>query len=154
MEHRTFEDLQKLATTLPIHGTMSRRQRLERWAMVLEEAPERPLKLLRQVEYLSAAMRASMRADGSPLELAFADPVLRQNGLTGDTLGEAESFFSLSGRHVHYLLCDCYFQGSVNAGLVASRIRAVARRPTPAERWDAICRTVRAWARSASPAAG
>lgn len=154
MEHRTFEDLQKLATTLPIHGAMSRRQRLERWAMVLEEEPDRPLKLLRQVEYLSASMRASIRGDTSPLAIAFADPVLRQEGLTGDTLGEAESFFSLPRRHAHYLLCDCYFQGSVNAGLVASRVRVIARRPTLAERWDVVRRTVRAWVRPASPAVG
>lgn len=146
MEHRTFADIQKLAETLPINGApMSRRQRLERWAAVLEQDPGRPLKLLRQLEYLSTSLRATARSDGSPLALAFADPVLRHEGLAGDTLGHAEKFFGLSRRHAHYLLCDCYFHGSADAGRIAGRIRAIAARPTPAERWESFGRTIGAW---------
>jgi hypothetical protein len=48
MQYSTFDDLQRIAITVPAAAvTMSRRQRLERWANLLEQDPHRPIKLLR-----------------------------------------------------------------------------------------------------------
>jgi len=146
MEHRTFEDLHAVAETHRINGApMSRRERLERWAAALEQQPDRPVKLLRQVEYLSASVWPEARAEDSPLTVAFADPVLRHAGLAGDSLGHAERFFNLSHRQVHFLVCDCHFHGAVNAGRIATRVRMIARRPTLSERWDAVRRAAERW---------
>ncbi len=147
MQHRSLDDLQRIADTMSADSAaMPRRQRLERWASVLEQNPARPVALFRQVEYLSYSKRCGIRVDNSPLMLAFGDPVLEHAGLQSDLLGEGERFFGLSERQAHYLLCDCHYQGTATAGQIAARVRAVARQRTLGERWTALRSFVaRAW---------
>ena len=112
----------------------ARRERLERWAAILEAQEGRHLVALRRVEFLPEDERAVLRADNSPIALAQQDPMLFAEGLTGDRLGEAMKFFDLSYQEAHYLLRDCHFHGSMTASNVASRVRAIARRLIPETR--------------------
>src|SRR5688500_8894437 len=108
MEHKPVEALRALAD---IHGgvpqVLSRRERLERWAEVLDREPERRLRALGEIEFVPKAERGQLRADDSPITVAFSDPVLRASGLSGDRLGDAMAFFDLSERQAHHLLCSC-----------------------------------------------
>lgn len=139
MEHRTIDDIRRLATISPVDArTMDRRARLLRWAALLEQDAGRRLAPLRRIEFMSKQLAARMRCDNSPLGVAFADPLLREEGLASDVLGDARAFFELSSRQAHYLLCDCYYHGAMTAGMVAHRIRSIANRPTLAELWNGL----------------
>jgi hypothetical protein len=85
MEFKRPDQLRRLAdisTDAPI--TMSRRERLGRWHDLLAREPGRMLKTLEEIEFRPASQRPAMRADNSPLTVAFADPVLRSEGLEGE----------------------------------------------------------------------
>lgn len=144
MEYRTIREIKGVATVTRLHATpMSRRQRLERWAAALEGNPAQPIRPLVRVEFLPRQERMLMRRDDSPLTVAFRDPALREEGLTGDSLGEAMSFFELSDHEAHYLVCDCHYHGgiSMTPANVAKRIHGLANRVTFREVWN----RVRAW---------
>ena len=139
MEHRTLEEIKRVADVMPRDANarpLSRRERLERWAAILEAQEGRHLVALRRVEFLPEDERAVLRADNSPIALAQQDPMLFAEGLTGDRLGEAMKFLDLSYQEAHYLLRDCHFHGSMTASNVASRVRAIARRNIVREFWD------------------
>ena len=103
---------------------LSRRQRIERWAMLLEQHQGRLVPFV-GTEYLSYEARRTLRVDNSPLALAAGDPILHNDGLTSDTLGEGTAYFGLSERKAHRLLCDCHYSGTMTGQKVASRLRAV-----------------------------
>jgi hypothetical protein len=127
MRHQRKEELGAVAEVVPFNVTrMSRRQRLERWADLLDRVPGK-LNALTRIEYLPAAERLEARADNSPLQVAFKDPVLREEGLTGDRLGEVMSFFELSDRQAHRLFCDCHYHGSMTGIGLAQRLRMIAK---------------------------
>src|SRR3712207_7613421 len=44
------------------------------WADLLEREPSRQLKTLHEIEFQPRSKRDEMRADGSPLSVAYADP--------------------------------------------------------------------------------
>lgn len=135
MKHALLDDLKSKAEIVFSEAKMSRRERVERWATLLENHQGRLLPFLR-TEYLSYEARKALRADDSPLALAFSDPVLRNDGLTGDTLGEGIAYFGLSEQKAHRLLCDCHYSGTMTGREVASRLRSAAK-PGLAERfWD------------------
>ncbi len=71
-----------------------------------------------------------LRADNSPLTVAFQDPVLRASGLASDNLGEAIRFFELSDRQTHRMLCTCMHGFSMSAGQAARIVRGLAS-PVP-----------------------
>lgn len=148
MEHKTFDDIRRVATVSPIETrVMSRRERLERWARLLEQSPSQWLSPLRRVEFMPKHESAALRCDNSPLSVAFADPVLREEGLASDRYGDIRAFFDLSSRQAHYLLCDCYYQGAMTSGMVAHRIRSIVNKVTMLELWNGLCARVRtAWA--------
>lgn len=148
MEHKTFDDIRRLATISPVETrVMSRRDRLDRWARLLEQEPSRRLAPLRRIEFMPKHESAMLRCDNSPLSIAFADPVLRDEGLAGDRLGDIKAFFELSSRQAHYLLCDCYYHGAMTSGVVAHRIRSIADKLTMLELWNGLRGRVRsAWA--------
>jgi hypothetical protein len=104
---------------------LTRSQRLERWAIALERLGDAPLRTLRETEHEPYYERRLMREDGSPLSVAFEEPVLRSAGLKDDTFGEAARFFSLSDWELHNILCYCHFGATVSAGEVASRVRTM-----------------------------
>jgi hypothetical protein len=127
MKHHALEELQTVANVNLDYprAPMSRRERLERWADLLERSPRRSLTTLHETEYQPSSERAAMCADHSPISVAFADPVLRAAGLEGETYGEAQQFFELSDRQLHGIVCFCHFGSSVSALAAAHHVRAV-----------------------------
>ena len=127
MEYRTFDQLRRVAD---VHAaeerSMSRRERLERWADVLEREPSRRLLSLGEIECKTKEERRVMRSDNSPLTVAFHDPILRAEGLASDRLGDAISFFELTEGQAHRLLCSCMNGWSMLAGTTARRIHRIA----------------------------
>ena len=127
MKYKNLEQIAREADVHPIVG-MSRRERLERWAKLLAQQPERGLCAIEGTEFGTRRERRAKRADGSPITVAFEDPVLRAEGLGGDRVGDAVDFFELPERDVHHLICYCHHGHTVSAGAVAARLRPMARR--------------------------
>jgi len=125
------------APDLPARPGRSRRERLERWAELLEREPDRRLRALHGIEHGTPDERLAYRADGSPLAVAYADPVLRAAGLAGDTVGDAAGFFGLSHGQLHDLLCFCHHGGTVAASTAASQVRTFARQGDELACWAA-----------------
>lgn len=105
---------------------MSRRERLERWADVLDGQRERTLRSLLGTEFVPPRERKEMRVDDSPFTVAFEDPILRAEGLRSDKLGDAVAFFGLSDHDAHRLVCDCYRGRTMTARSVAADVRTIA----------------------------
>jgi hypothetical protein len=128
MKYQPLDELRNLADVeVPGPRTMTRTERLERWAEVLEREPSRRLRSLGEIEFKTPAERLVMRSNDSPLSVAFADPVLRAEGLGSDRLGDAITFFELTESQAHRLLCSCMNGMSMTASRPASRIRAIAK---------------------------
>ncbi|CAN7556560.1 hypothetical protein [Mesorhizobium sp. LjNodule214] len=127
MKHQTIEQLQIVAEIDQGYPrqAMSRSERLERWAELLERNPDRRLSTLPQTEYQPVRARVAMRGDGSPISVALEDPVLRAAGLENDNYGEAKRFFELTDRQLHEIICYCHFGATVTAATAARHIRAV-----------------------------
>ncbi|MPZ38282.1 MAG: hypothetical protein GEU95_09465 [Rhizobiales bacterium] len=124
MKYQTVEQIQAVATLHDeVMPPMSSRERLERWATLLGREPERRLTTLHETELRTPRLRDTMRGDNSPIAVAFADPVLRGQGLTGDTYGEAKRFFDVSDRQMHDILCYCHFGETMSARAAALAIR-------------------------------
>jgi len=64
-----------------------------------------------------------MRVDGSPLTVAFHDPVLRAEGLASDRLGDVMRYFALSDGQAHYAFCSCLSGRTMDAATCAQRLR-------------------------------
>ena len=126
MQHKTLEDLQRVAAIYPdqIQPAMTRSQRLQRWAELLEREPGRRLGALHGTEYQPSDTRDTMRSINSPLSVAFEDPVLRAEGLTGDNYGEAKRFFDLTDRQLHNIVCYCHHGMTMTAETAARHVRA------------------------------
>lgn len=107
---------------------MSRTERLERWAEVLEQAPTQTLAPFRDVEFLMQQTRTALHTPHSPLAVAYGDPALRREGLPSDRFGDGAEFFQLSPHQAHRILCSCGYFGVMRASEVARRIRMVAWR--------------------------
>jgi hypothetical protein len=127
MEYQRLDQVRAHAVVAEARPPMTREQRLRRWADLLKRVGPRPLEALRWVEFYAEPERRRLRRDGSPIALAFSDPVLRADGLGGDTLGDAQAFFDLSDEEAHQLLCDCHYQGALTGRTAARRVRALAR---------------------------
>ncbi|WP_168879013.1 hypothetical protein [Rhizobium sp. P28RR-XV] len=128
MKHHALQEIRSVAKVnleYPYPLPVARRDRLERWAQLLERCEDQALSTLHETEYQSAKERAIMRADNSPLSVAFADPVLRAAGLAGDSYGEIRQFFGLSHNQLHRLVCYCHFGATVNASAAAKNVRAL-----------------------------
>src|SRR5690348_9414780 len=100
MEHKHLDQLRSVADVEP--RSMTRQERLQRWIDILERNPHRRLNSLGEIEYQPPAERALVRANDSPLTVAFEDPVLRTEGLASDRLGDAMRFFELTEGQAHY----------------------------------------------------
>ena len=76
-----YQSSEQIALEADVHsGTgMSRRERLERWAEVLERRPERQC-AIEGTEFGTRPEREAKRADNSPLTVAFEDPIPRVEG--------------------------------------------------------------------------
>jgi hypothetical protein len=129
MEYKAVDQLRQMADVHAEREPLSRSARLERWAELLEREPAR-LRSLGEIEFKTPEERRVLRVNGSPLTVAFSDPVLRADGLSSDMLGEATSYFGLSDRQVHRLLCSCMNGSSIAGDLAARRIRSFAKPTT------------------------
>ena len=127
MEHKPVETLRGVAEVQEFkQGILSRKERLERWAEVLERQPKRRLRSLGEIEFTPEERRPELRSDESPITVAYEDPVLRADGLKGDRLGDAMEYFDLSDRSAHRLLCSCMNGWSMEAGVTARKVRRIA----------------------------
>jgi hypothetical protein len=149
MKHTPIEELREQARvttdapeSVPPH--VIRRQRLERFAAVLERH-QGPVKPLSRIEYLPSSEWSLLRADQSPLTIAYHDPVLRKEGLESDRLGDAMAFFKLSPSETHELLCDCHYAGAATGPMIATRARALANRVTLRQLWSQTISKLRFW---------
>jgi hypothetical protein len=130
MKHMSLDQLRLIANIrMAPNRRMSRYERLQRWAEVLERDPIRRLNALPEIEYTAPRARNELRMDNSPLTVAFADPVLREQGLSGDTLGDARKFFGLSLRRAHTILCSCMHGRTMSGGAAADAVRTAAEMP-------------------------
>lgn len=130
MKHQDPRELIGNAEAVPLADglvRMSRRERLERWADALATHGGQ-LNALRQIEYLRPAERRAYRGENTPLTVAFSDPVLREEGLKGETLGEAMDFFELNEIDAHTLFCDCHYHGTMTGSGLSARLRSYVRR--------------------------
>jgi hypothetical protein len=129
-----YQSLEQIALLADVHPgiAMSRRERLEHWAELLERQRNRRLSTIEGTEFGSRRERDAKRADHSPLTVAFEDPVLRIEGLRSDRVGDAAEFFDLSHGEVHRLVCYCHYGRTVSAGIVAARVRMMAQQSDPA----------------------
>ena len=126
MKHQPIEQFRTVATVSPEPtNVVSSHRRLERWAELLEATPDRHLNTLRGTELYSPHLRELVRADGSPISVALADPRFRADGLKYDTYGDAKRFFDVSDRQMHDILCYCRFGSVTSAHIVAQAIRRV-----------------------------
>ena len=127
MQHQTQAELQRVAVVHPDQdrpAAMTRGERLQRWAELLDREPSRRLGTLHETEYQPAELRNNMRSLGSPMSVALDDSVLRNEGLTSDTYGEAKRFFELTDRQLHDIVCYCHHSTSMTAETAARRVRA------------------------------
>ena len=140
MKYRTLDEIVPEAKVVPAEPmTMRalRRQRLERLAMVLD-GYEGSLQLMSRVEFLSKHERLLYRLDHSPLWIAYQDPVLREQGLAGDRMGDAIVFFDLTWSEAHHLFCDCHYTAGITSRTIADRMRSVAHQMTLRDAWDKL----------------
>jgi hypothetical protein len=131
VKHHTLEELQNLGAVEPVypHPLVSRDARLTRWADLLDMVSNSRLSTLHETEYQPAITRRALRADGSPISVAFKDPMLRAAGLENDTYGEAKRFFELSDRQLHHVTCYCRFGETVTGAEAARQVRAAVGSP-------------------------
>ena len=125
MKHSSTEQLLEIAE-MKTAALLTRGERLERWAELLEREPLRRLRTLEGTEWQLQAQKSLMRADGSPLTVAYNDPLLRAAGLQSDTLGDAMRFFELSEDEAHHVVCYCMHGRTVEGRAATKAIRAIA----------------------------
>jgi len=146
MKYMPLEDIKLEAKVSPVlreTPRTRRRRRLERLATLLERH-HGTVNLLSGIEYTTYSARLRLRADDSPLALAYSDPLLRQEGLDGDTLGDAVIFFDLAQGEAHHLFCDCHYPIPTRSEMVGARARSVAAKLSFREMRERIWRLVAA----------
>ena len=131
------------ASSLPLAESRSRirptvrQRRLERLADILEQHDD-TIPLLSRMEYAPWHERPYLRADRSPLTIAFEDEGFRRQGLGGDRLGDIMDFFELNEREAHHLLCYCHYAGSVTSKMVSARARELSQKKTLGQMWQSF----------------
>lgn len=129
MEYKSLDHIRDVAEVhadLTPHQTMTHRERLLRWADVLQRHEGRQLRSLMGTEFVGRDERAKMRIDNSPLTVAFEDPILRADGLKGDRFGDAVEFFGIGENDAHNLVCYCRHGRTMMAESVARDVRTLA----------------------------
>ena len=98
MNHTPVSEISRMAAvhTAPAKLPLTRVERLERWAEALDLEPDRVLTSIEEIEWTPESERGDMCAESSALSVAFEDPVLRAEGLDGDRLDDAVTFFRLT----------------------------------------------------------
>jgi hypothetical protein len=130
LKHQTLDQLHTIAEINkdPAIHRMTQTQRLERWAELLDRHPH-PVTALEGTEYQRRTVRNAMRAQGSPISVAFEDTLLREEGLANDTYGEAKRFFELSDGQLHRIVCNCHVGSLMQSSRAAYYVRAAVKHP-------------------------
>jgi hypothetical protein len=131
VKHKSRDEIREVADSLPSWldpRRMPRHERLQRWADALDRERERPLNTLFRTEHASPEKLMTLRADDSPLSIAYKNPFLRAEGLSGDTMGDAMAFFGIGPKELHDILCFCHYGKAMRASEAAVRVRVVAAR--------------------------
>jgi hypothetical protein len=130
-----------LAQTASPVPRLSLSQRLSVWAVLLERAGG-TLRLLQDTEFKPWRERDHLRDSESPLAVAFADPLLRSEGLTGDSYGDARQFFGLGQQSFHHIVCHCLYRTGTTApaGDISARVLKAAVRANRVERMASLFR--------------
>ena len=132
MKHAKLEDLQTVAAVNAERARpLTEAERLNRWADLLERRGTEQLSTLAGTEFQPPPARARMQAPNSALSVAFADPVLRGDGLDGETYGAAKRYFGLSDWELHEVICHCHLGATASALATARRIRVLTSRWRP-----------------------
>lgn len=134
LKYQALGELRNKSVVLPrwlSAKSLTKAERLELWATALEREGDKQLRTLFEIEHMPRAKRKSARADNSLLTVAFVDPRLREEGLTGDTVGDVLAFFNISERQLHDVVCYCHHGPSMSAKAAAIRVRGLARYPAP-----------------------
>ncbi len=132
MKHVTIEELETVAAVSPeATRPLTRVERLNRWADLLEKRGGERLSTLEGTEFELPATRSLMTAANSAFSVAFADPILRGDGLSDETYGAAKRYFGLSDWELHDIVCYCHLGASTSAIATSRRVRAVASRWQP-----------------------
>jgi hypothetical protein len=126
MKHQSLEQLKTIADVNPddLRPALTRSERLQRWAELLERQRDRRLATLHGTEYQPPDRRAEMRSADSPITIAFEDPILRADGMRNDTYGEAKRYFELSDWQLHEIVCYCHLGETMSAASAAKRVRS------------------------------
>ena len=126
MKHQTLDDLRSVAEVKGDGALvlMTRGQRLDRWATILERDPDRMLGALPGTEYMSPEARQAASCLNSPISIAFQDEFMRANGMKDDSYGEAKRFFELSDAQLHDIVCYCHVGETMRSQWAAQRVRA------------------------------
>ena len=140
MKHVTAEELQNVAVIHPDQRRppMTRAERLERWAELLQKHAERRLSPLEGTEFQRRQVRDQMRSINSPISVAANDPILRAEGLTGDTYGEARRSFELPDRQLHEIVCYCHAGDSMSGHRAERWVRAAIAKPPHTGLWGRL----------------
>jgi hypothetical protein len=132
MKHATLEDLQSVAAVnAEPSRPLSAAERINRWADLLEQRGSEQLTTLIGTEHQPPAVRARMRSTNSALSVAFADPILRGDGLTDETYGAAKRYFGLSEWQLHDIICHCHYGATTSALATSRRVRSLASQWLP-----------------------
>lgn len=104
--------------------------RLRRWADVIDAwAKTRKAHVVRLparhgLEYAPVEMLPDIRWPGSPMELAYNDPILRADGLGGDSMKHSMDYFEVTQMDLHGFACDCHSQNRADIAAKFLRNRA------------------------------
>jgi hypothetical protein len=133
MEYQTLDAIHSKAAVLDVPPSLSSKKALLlRWADLLAVDPDAAAGLVHGFEFgreRSAILKEEWHDNSrSPFHVAYADAGLRAKGFVRGTYQEAISFFNLTNREVHYLLCDCHYAAGATRGDVARHVRRVAGR--------------------------
>lgn len=120
-KHLSTEELANLSVELP---TMSRAEKLMRWADVLRERKGR-VYMASNLEHMLPDARNSLQHEFFPWTIASNDPILKDAGLAGPTYGDAKKFFELTDADIHAFTCNC--GGEITRDSMANRIEVIAR---------------------------
>jgi len=141
MEYQPHAELIQIAELYdrnPRLVPMSVENGLRRWVKLLDAQSSRKLDTLIETEYRPREQRDAMRGDNTVITVAFEDSLLRVEGLSGDTYGDAKRFFGLSDLRLHFVVCYCHRGYSMSAGTAARLLEAF----LPIERGPGVLRRI------------
>ena len=102
---------------------MTRRAKLMRFAEIVR-SKRQAFVLYHNLENYHPQQLKGIGIRGSAFEAAAADPILRDAGLTGNSVADAQRFFELSQYELHEFSCNC--GGPISNNDMADRIESIA----------------------------